>query len=44
MLRQVVVTARHRETRIELADASDSNGLGAYVDDVSVTDLATVAY
>ncbi|HVV84652.1 MAG TPA: hypothetical protein VHE35_16415 [Kofleriaceae bacterium] len=35
-LRAVLVTARSRATRLELADASRSDSLGAYVDDVSV--------
>jgi len=35
-LRAVLVTARSRTTRLELADLSPANGLGAYVDDVSV--------
>lgn len=35
-LRAVMVVARSRETRLELADISPSNSLGAYVDDVSV--------
>ncbi len=38
--RQVIVTAHHRETRIQFADTSESNGLGAYLDDVSVIELA----
>lgn len=34
--RIVVVEATKRETRIEVADVSDPNGLGAYVDELSV--------
>ena len=35
-LRAIMVVARSRQTRLELADISPSNSLGAYVDDVSV--------
>ena len=35
-LRAMLVTARGTSTRLELADTSVSDGLGAYIDDVSV--------
>jgi hypothetical protein len=39
VMHEVVLTAHHRETRVGFADASVSDGLGAYLDEVSVVDV-----
>ncbi|MCE9578511.1 MAG: hypothetical protein K8W52_35620 [Deltaproteobacteria bacterium] len=39
--REVIVTAHHRESRIQFADVSESNSVGAYLDEVSVVDVST---